>query len=77
MNKELKRYLISTVVTFLATFLTVVGASIGSLTDANVTSAAVAGIVIAAGRFGVKAALEYLIPALIIMLKKLKSNINL
>ena len=59
-KKEIKRYAVSSIISFLTGFLTVVSIQIADLTPETVTSAAILGIMIAALRGGIKALVEFL-----------------
>ncbi len=60
MNRELKRYLISSGITFLSYFLLALSVNIGTLDLDNITWAAIGGVVIVALRAAIKAVVEYL-----------------
>jgi len=60
-KKTIKRYLISSGVTFLATFLLVVATSLDTLNLETLTSGAVIGILVTAFRAGIKSLAEYLL----------------
>ena len=59
MNETLKRYLWSSLQTFLAVFLTTLGALISTLDWANISWAAIFSIGAVALRTAIKAAIEY------------------
>ncbi|MBI4128624.1 MAG: hypothetical protein HY460_01115 [Parcubacteria group bacterium] len=60
-SEDTKRWLVSSIVTFLATFLVALGTNIGNLGTEAVTSSALAGIVLLAVRAGIKAVTEALL----------------
>jgi hypothetical protein len=63
MNKqEIKRYLVSSLITFIATFLLVFLPQVSDLTLESIKTGAVLGLLITALRAGVKASIEILIP---------------
>jgi len=70
MNQNLKRYLISSGVTFLAGFLMVFATELQSLSIESLTKSAVIGILLLALRAGLKALFEYVIPLLVAFKKK-------
>ena len=61
MNKTLKRYIVSSLVTFATAFATVVLASIDSITLETIKTGAVVSVLFVALRAGVKALLESLV----------------
>lgn len=66
----LKRYLISSGVTFVATFLLILLPQISEFTLESIKTGAVLGVLVAAIRAAVKASVEVLIPYLQTLLKK-------
>lgn len=71
MNKEtLKRYLVSSGVTFLAAFLLVIVTFLKDFSVDTFNYAVLSGVLTAALRAGVKALVEYLIPLLSSLIKK-------
>lgn len=64
MNSTLKRYLVSALTTFSATFLTVLGAqvSMGAFSNGSVTWAIFASVIMVAVRAATKAAIETMTP---------------
>lgn len=63
MNKQdLKRYLVSSGITFIAVFLLTILPDLSDITFKSIETGAFLAIVIAATRAGVKAAIEILIP---------------
>jgi len=58
MNTEVKRYIISSAITFLSAFLLVVGSDLGNLDAETLSYGALLGILIAGVRVGVKAIAE-------------------
>lgn len=70
MNKQdIKRYLISSTITFVATFLLIFLSGITDLTLETIKAGAFLGLIVAALRAGVKAGVEVLIPYLQSLLK--------
>lgn len=61
MKPELKRHLISAGITFGAAFLLFVGTELQSLDAETITQGAIAGVLIAGVRAGIKAAVEMFI----------------
>jgi hypothetical protein len=61
MNPTLKRYLVSSLITFLSVFLLALATSIGSLDVETFNSSILLGIVVVAGRAALKAVSEYLL----------------
>lgn len=61
MNETTKRYLISSAITFLSTFLVVLGSQLGDVSQDTFSNGALLGIIITAGRAGVKVLAEKLI----------------
>jgi len=61
MNKTLKRYIVSSLVTFATAFATVVLASIDSITLETIKTGAVVSVLFVALRAGVKALIESLV----------------
>ena len=61
MNKTLKRYIVSSLVTFATAFATVLLASIDSITLETIKTGAVVSVLFVALRAGVKALLESLV----------------
>lgn len=61
MNKTLKKYLVSTAITFLSGFGLVILASIDNLSIESFENGAIIAIVFSASRAGVKASLEFLL----------------
>jgi len=59
MNKTIKRYIVSSLITFFTAFATVLLASIDSITIESIKDGAIIGIVFTALRAGTKALLEY------------------
>lgn len=59
-NNTIKRYVISSTITFLTVFLTMLASNIGTLDVSNITSAGVIGIVMVAARAGLKSVVEKL-----------------
>lgn len=59
-NETFKRYLVSSLTTFLSTFFAIVGLqiSLGAIDFANLTSATLVSVLMVAGRAGVKAVVE-------------------
>lgn len=75
MNKEtLKRYAISSLITFLTGFLLVIGGEIDTLTLDSLKDGSLAGLLLLALRAGVKAFIEYVVPVLGTLLAKLKTK---
>ena len=70
MNKTLKRYLISSAVTFVAVFLLALLPELSEFTLEGLKNGAIAGIVVALLRAGVKAGVEVIIPYLQSLLTK-------
>ena len=70
MNETLKRYLVSSVVTFLAAFLLVVLTFLQNFDVSTFNYAVLSGVLTAGLRAGVKALVEYLIPLLSSLIKK-------
>lgn len=64
LGKNWKRYLISSAVTFLATFLAVIAVQLQGLTPEAIQGGAIAGFVITTLRIAVKAAFEAVIAGL-------------
>lgn len=65
MDKQtLKRYLISSLITFLSGFFAVFSVQLGAITPDTITTSAVAGILLTSFRAGIKILAEYL-PTLI------------
>jgi uncharacterized MnhB-related membrane protein len=58
MTKTMKRYLVSSLITFVSTFAIVVLASIDSITIESISNGAVASLAFTAFRAGIKAVLE-------------------
>jgi hypothetical protein len=61
MNETTKRYLISSLVTFLTAFAGVILIDIDKITLSSFSDGAIVGLVFTAGRAGVKAVLEFLL----------------
>lgn len=65
MNPEIKRYLISSLVTFVSVFLLTLGASVSSLdTTPAITSSAIVALLLTAVRAALKASIEAVVMAL-------------
>ena len=64
MSDTLKRYLISSGITFLSVFLLSLAMSIGSIDVATFNSSILVGILVVAGRAALKALSEYLLSLL-------------
>lgn len=61
MNKTLKKYLISSLITFVTTFAIALLASIDSITLETIKTGAIAGVLFTAARAAVKSVLEYIV----------------
>lgn len=61
MNKTLKKYIISSLVTFVTTFAIVLLANYDSITLETVKNGAYVSIIFTAARAGVKSVLEYIV----------------
>ena len=70
MNKELKRYLVSSGVTFLAVFLGVLSTELQTLSLDSLTKGAIISIILTALRAAIKGLIEYVIPLLTSKIKK-------
>lgn len=71
MNKEeLKRYLVSSLVTFLAVFLLTILPFVSEVTWESLKTGAFLGLIITAARAAVKAAVEVIIPYIQSLVKK-------
>lgn len=60
-----KRYLISSILTFLAGFLAVILSSLDNLTLESLSNGSLAGVVFVAVRAGLKVALEYVLSIIV------------
>lgn len=58
MKETLKRHLISILITFVSSFLTLLGASIATMGTENLTSAIIGSLILSAARGAVKAIYE-------------------
>ncbi len=58
MNPTIQKYLVSSLITFVSTFLTVLGAQVAVVGSAEINSALLLGALMIAGRAAMKAVLE-------------------